>query len=78
MRSLVRDGTDPGVLKEAADLYRRRMNREGREDTKIKHASTFFGPDDWWREELENGSDQGRGGYDEGTSLVPGLEDDRE
>lgn len=53
VRALVRDGADPDHIREAAEKYRIRMEREGRQECHMKLARTFFGPDDWWIEELK-------------------------
>lgn len=53
----VRNGADPEELLEATRIYARRMEREGNVGGRfVKQARTFFGPDDYWREELRNGA----------------------
>lgn len=53
----VRNGADPDELLEATRIYARRMEREGNVGGRfVKQARTFFGPDDYWREELRNGA----------------------
>lgn len=64
VRRLRNEGVPLNPLIRAAEAYADRMQGEGREVEKIKHASTFFGPDDWWREEL----DREDGGPPEETS----------
>lgn len=63
VRSLARDGVSVDLLVRAAERYAARMRREGREVEKTKHAATYFGPDEWWREELDR-EDGDRGGGD--------------
>lgn len=48
----IEENIDQGALIEAADHYRRRCRGKGDRST-IKMASTFLGPGDHWREELE-------------------------
>lgn len=57
IRSLVRNGSDLEDLQEAARQYAARMEAEGRDPEHVKLARTFYGPDDWWREELEKDGD---------------------
>lgn len=57
VRTRINDGAEPAELQRAAATYAARMEREEREVKFMKHASTFFGPDDHWLEELRAGSD---------------------
>lgn len=62
----VRNGADPEELLEATRIYADRMEREGNVGGRfVKQAKTFFGRDDFWRDELENG----RPPADTGTDL---------
>lgn len=73
VRSLVQDGANPEQLREAAEKYRRRMEREGRDVQHMKLARTFFGPDDWWREELERAADDGTGEHPDGREELAAM-----
>lgn len=64
VRARIRDGDSPKELLAAAERYDSRMAAEDRELRFVKHASTFFGPDDHWREELANGGPPGEGADD--------------
>lgn len=60
VRALVRNGIEPGKLLAATEAYASRLEREGRVGTEfVKHASTFFGPDEHWREELRLAEENG-------------------
>lgn len=53
-RARVQNGAEPQELHEATEAFARRMDAEGKTGTTwVKHAATFFGPDDHWREELQ-------------------------
>lgn len=56
VRARVNEGVDPARLKRAARLYDREMEQEGREERFIKLPSTYFGPKDFWREQLQDGA----------------------
>lgn len=61
----VRNGADPEELLAATRIYARRMERDGKVGGRfVKQTRTFFGPDDYWRDELENGRPQADGGTD--------------
>jgi hypothetical protein len=54
-----RQGVDKADLLLACVNYKRSMN--GTDETYIKHASTFFGPDEHWRDYLQGLGEEERG-----------------
>lgn len=53
-RAQVRNGAEPDELHEATEALARRMDAEGTTGSRyVMQATTFFGPDEHWREELE-------------------------
>jgi|GEM_PF-5119510 len=60
-RARVRAGATPADLERAARHYADHCRREGREERFIKHASTFWGPTEPWREYLDPPPDKPTG-----------------
>lgn len=51
-RARVRNGADPEELEEGTRRYAEHVRREGMEGGRyVKQAKTFYGPDEWFREE---------------------------
>lgn len=48
-----RDGIDNNLLLEAVENYAEHVERKDIEEQYVKHGKTFFGPDDHWRDYLD-------------------------
>lgn len=61
-RARVEEGVGPEDLRQAAERYAVRVEREETDRRYIQHASTFYGPTDAWLEELDREEEHGGGG----------------
>lgn len=57
-KARINDGIDNQLLKEATKNYKIEIEHDGTDKKYVKHGSTFFGPDEHWRDYLnENWND---------------------
>ena len=55
-KARIREGVSPEVLLTGVKNYALQCKKDGTEKRFIKHPSTFFGPDEWWKEYQETPS----------------------
>ena len=53
-----KEGVENDLLLEAVENYTQQIDKQGTDKQFVKHAKTFFGPDEWWREYIDENFEQ--------------------
>jgi hypothetical protein len=69
------EGVDNELLLEATKNYKIEVEHEGTEKKYVKHGATFFGPDEHWREYLDDNWNDPRPDKRPPKSYAPQIED---